>query len=61
LNPNAAHIFFSPNDWIAILLRLGMGTIAGGVAGLNRDRIRCPAELRTYMTVSVGLVSSVRG
>lgn len=31
-----------------------MAAIAGGVVGLNRDRIRRPAGLRTYMTVSVG-------
>ncbi len=54
MNPNAAQIFFSPDDWIAILLRLGMAALAGGVVGLNRDRIRRPAGLRTYMTVSVG-------
>lgn len=48
------HLFFSPDDWGQILLRLFMALIAGGVVGLNRDRVRRPAGLRTYVTVSVG-------
>lgn len=48
------HLFFSPNDWREILLRVALALTAGGAVGLNRDRIKRPAGLRTYMTVSVG-------
>lgn len=54
MNPNTAHIFFAQDDWLAILFRLGLATLAGCAVGLNRDRIKRPAGLRTYMTVSVG-------
>lgn len=54
LNSNAAHLFFSPDDWLTISTRLALAALAGGVVGLNRDRIKRPAGLRTYMTVSVG-------
>jgi putative Mg2+ transporter-C (MgtC) family protein len=50
----SSHLFFSPDDWGQILLRVGLAVMAGGVVGLNRDRVRRPAGLRTYMTVSVG-------
>jgi len=47
-------LFFSPNDWSEILLRISLALAAGGAVGLNRDRVKRPAGLRTYMTVSVG-------
>lgn len=53
-NPGASHLFFNPDDWSTILLRIGLAVVAGGIVGLNRDRIKRPAGLRTYMTVSVG-------
>lgn len=51
---DAELLFFASSDWTTILLRLGIAVLAGGVVGLNRDRSRRPAGLRTYMTVSVG-------
>lgn len=33
---------------------MGLALLAGGAVGLNRDRVKRPAGLRTYMTVSVG-------
>lgn len=47
-------MFFSPNDWREILLRISLALAAGGAIGLNRDRVKRPAGLRTYMSVSVG-------
>jgi putative Mg2+ transporter-C (MgtC) family protein len=49
-----SHLFFSPDDWRAIFFRMGLALLAGGAVGINRDRIKRPAGLRTYMTVSVG-------
>ncbi len=49
-----SHLFFSPNDWREIFIRMGLALLAGGAVGLNRDRVKRPAGLRTYMTVSVG-------
>lgn len=49
-----SHLFFSPDDWREILIRMGLAVLAGGAVGINRDRIKRPAGLRTYMTVSVG-------
>jgi len=54
LNPSAQHIFFASDDWPTVLFRLGLASLAGAVVGLNRDRIKRPAGLRTFMTVSVG-------
>ncbi len=50
----SSQLFFSPDDWEQLLLRVGLAVAAGGVVGLNRDRVRRPAGLRTYVTVSVG-------
>ena len=49
-----SHLFFSPNDWREIFFRIGMALLAGGAVGINRDRVKRPAGLRTFMTVSVG-------
>jgi putative Mg2+ transporter-C (MgtC) family protein len=49
-----SHLFFSPDDWGEIFSRIGLALLAGGAVGINRDRIKRPAGLRTYMTVSVG-------
>jgi putative Mg2+ transporter-C (MgtC) family protein len=48
------HLFFSPDDWGQILFRVALAVAAGGLVGLNRDRVKRPAGLRTYVTVSVG-------
>lgn len=53
--PNGENLlFFSPDDWLTITLRLGASLLAGGAIGLNRQQPGRPAGLRTYMTVSVG-------
>ncbi len=49
-----SHLFFSPDDWGEIFFRIGLAVLAGGAVGINRDRVKRPAGLRTYMTVSVG-------
>ncbi len=49
-----SHLFFSPDDWRTIFLRMGLALLAGGAVGINRDRVKRPAGLRTYMTVSMG-------
>lgn len=47
-------LFFSPDDWLTIMFRLGTSLLVGGVIGFNRQQPGRPAGLRTYMTVSVG-------
>ncbi|MFZ4803472.1 MAG: MgtC/SapB family protein [Synechococcus lacustris] len=49
-----SHLFFSPDDWGTIFRRMGLALLAGGAVGINRDRVKRPAGLRTYMTVSMG-------
>jgi putative Mg2+ transporter-C (MgtC) family protein len=50
----ASLLFFSPDDWLTVTLRLGGALLVGGAIGLNRQQSGRPAGLRTYMAVSVG-------
>jgi putative Mg2+ transporter-C (MgtC) family protein len=43
-----------PTDWSAILSRLGLAILVGGMVGLERQIDRKPAGLRTHMLVSLG-------
>lgn len=54
MNDSANLLFFHPNDWLTIILRLGAAFLVGGAVGLNRQQPGRPAGLRTYMIVSVG-------
>ncbi|MCP6758225.1 MAG: MgtC/SapB family protein [Fischerella sp. CENA71] len=45
--------FLAPNDWANIAFRLCLAVFFGGVIGLERERRRKPAGLRTHMLVSV--------
>lgn len=46
--------FISPNDWAAILFRLGLALLFGATIGLEREQRHKPAGLRTHMLVSLG-------
>ncbi|MGJ5674468.1 MAG: MgtC/SapB family protein [Nostochopsis sp.] len=45
--------FLAPNDWANIAFRLSLAVFFGGIIGLERERRRKPAGLRTHMLVSV--------
>ncbi|MFB2767825.1 MgtC/SapB family protein [Pelatocladus sp. BLCC-F211] len=51
VSPNT--FFLAPNDWANIAFRLCLAVFFGGVIGLERERRRKPAGLRTHMLVSV--------
>ncbi|TBR58802.1 MgtC/SapB family protein [Mastigocladus laminosus UU774] len=51
VSPNT--FFLAPNDWGNIAFRLCLAVFFGGVIGLERERRRKPAGLRTHMLVSV--------
>ena len=41
-------------DYIEVMLRLVLATIAGGLIGLEREVVHKPAGVRTHMLVSLG-------
>ena len=41
-------------EYIEILLRLVLATVAGGLVGLEREVVHKPAGIRTHMLVSLG-------
>lgn len=41
-------------NWISITVRLLLALICGGILGIEREKKRRPAGLRTYMLVCVG-------
>lgn len=47
-------IYIYPNDWLLIILRLGIALLVGGIIGLEREIKDKPAGLRTFMLVSFG-------
>ncbi|RAM48633.1 MAG: MgtC/SapB family protein [Hapalosiphonaceae cyanobacterium JJU2] len=51
VSPNT--FFLAPNDWGNIAFRLCLAVFFGGVIGLERERRRKSAGLRTHMLVSV--------
>lgn len=42
------------NNWVGILLRLGLALTMSGAIGWNRQRRHKPAGLRTHMLISIG-------
>jgi putative Mg2+ transporter-C (MgtC) family protein len=44
----------APTDLVSLALRLLVGTLLGGVIGLNRELLQKPAGLRTHALVSLG-------
>jgi putative Mg2+ transporter-C (MgtC) family protein len=46
-------------DWLDIVLRLGVATVAGGAIGLNRDLHGKPIGLRTLALVSLAAATIV--
>jgi putative Mg2+ transporter-C (MgtC) family protein len=54
LTSEGNHLFVSPDDWGHILFRVALAVATGALVGLNRDRGKRPAGLRTDVTVSVG-------
>ncbi|PLZ98487.1 hypothetical protein CEN45_01945 [Fischerella thermalis CCMEE 5198] len=51
ISPNT--FFLAPDDWPNIAFRLCLAVFLGGIIGLERERRRKPAGLRTHMLVSV--------
>lgn len=47
-------IWFCPDDWREIALRLLLALVSGGVIGWNRELKGKPAGLRTHILVTVG-------
>jgi putative Mg2+ transporter-C (MgtC) family protein len=45
--------YLSPNDWLNIAFRLSLAMFFGAIIGLERERRRKPAGLRTHMLVSL--------
>jgi putative Mg2+ transporter-C (MgtC) family protein len=54
LQPLSAIYSLSPNDWLGILVRLGIALLVGAIIGLEREIDNKPAGLRTHMLVSFG-------
>lgn len=44
----------SPDNWLGLLLRLGLALFIGALVGLEREASHKPAGLRTHMLVSFG-------
>jgi len=51
---NSNPMFFPADDWFAIIFRLGIALLIGGLIGLDRQQPSRPAGMRTYMIVSLG-------
>lgn len=47
-------MFFSPNDWQTLTLRLSVALLVGLAIGWNREQHGRPAGLRTFAIVSIG-------
>ena len=41
-------------DWTSIIIRLLAATLCGGLLGMERERKKRPAGLRTYILVCMG-------
>ncbi|MER3589984.1 MAG: hypothetical protein C4322_21040, partial [Mastigocladus sp. ERB_26_1] len=50
VSPNT--FFLAPDDWANIAFRLCLAVFFGGIIGLERERRRKAAGLRTHMLVS---------
>lgn len=46
-------------DWLEVILRLGVATVAGMVVGIERELRHKPAGLRTHMLVCLGAAAAM--
>lgn len=47
-------IFLNSNDWLTIVSRLALALLVGFAIGFNRQRRCKPADIKTFMLVSMG-------
>jgi putative Mg2+ transporter-C (MgtC) family protein len=51
----------APDDWMSMLLRLGVATVSGAILGVNRSLHNKPAGLRVLSMVALGACSITLG